>query len=236
MANTVGVIIPAYNEAQSIGLVLKSIPFEKVQQVVVVNNGSTDETAKKAREMGAKVVDAPMRGYGNACQTGIAYLLSLENPPEIIVFLDGDYSDYPEEISLLTRPIEVNQADLVIGSRVHGTRQKGALLPHQVFGNWLAVNLIRFMFGYKYSDLGPFRAIRGQSLKLLSMRDSTYGWTVEMQVKAAKYGLRVVEVPVRYRKRLGKSKVSGTIKGSFLAAYKIIFTIFKEKVTPLRQF
>ena len=236
MANTVGVIIPAYNEAQSLGLVLTSIPFEKVKQVIVVNNGSTDETAKIARQGGAQVVDAPLRGYGNACQAGVTYLESCENPPEIIVFLDGDYSDYPEEISLLTKPIETNQADFVIGSRVLGTRQKGALLPHQAFGNWLAVNLIRFMFGYKYSDLGPFRAIRSKSLQLLGMRDTTFGWTVEMQVKAAKYGLKVVEVPVRYRKRVGKSKVSGTIRGSFLAAYKIIFTIFKEKVTPLRQF
>jgi len=236
MEKTVAVIIPAFNEANSIGLVIQAIPCATVHHIVVCNNGSTDGTSKVARENGAIVVDEPQRGYGNACLAGIAYLKSLKNPPEIIVFLDGDFSDYPEELPRLTRPIIAGETDLVIGSRVKGKKEKGALLPHQAFGNWLAVNLIKIMFGYTYSDLGPFRAIRSQSLDLLDMRDTTYGWTVEMQVKAAKYGLSVLEIPVKYRKRIGKSKVSGTIKGSFLAAYKIIFTIFKEKLTPVRQF
>lgn len=236
MAKTIGVIIPAFNEAQSIGLVLEAIPGDLIQTVVVCDNGSTDDTAKIAMSAGAVVVHEPERGYGKACLAGITYLNQTDTPPDIVAFLDGDFSDFPEELPVVVEPILKDQADLVIGSRVLGKREQGALLPHQQFGNWLAVTLIRTLYGYTFSDLGPFRAIRRQDLVRLGMNDKNYGWTVEMQVKAAKYKLRCTEVPVNYRKRVGKSKVSGTVKGSLLAGYKIIFTIFKEKMTPLRQF
>lgn len=236
MAKTIGVIIPAFNEAQSIGLVLEAIPGDLIQTVVVCDNGSTDDTAKIAMSAGAVVVHEPERGYGKACLAGITYLNQTDTPPDIVAFLDGDFSDFPEELPVVVEPILKGQADLVIGSRVLGKREQGALLLHQQFGNWLAVTLIRTLYGYTFSDLGPFRAIRRQDLVRLGMKDKNYGWTVEMQVKAAKYKLRCTEVPVNYRKRVGKSKVSGTVKGSLLAGYKIIFTIFKEKMTPLRQF
>jgi glycosyltransferase involved in cell wall biosynthesis len=232
MATKIGVIIPAFNEEQSIGLVINAIPEELSKIVVVGNNGSTDQTAAVARKAGAVVVDESRKGYGNACLAGMAYLKTLETPPEIVVFLDGDFSDYPGEMSNLIRPIAENEVDLVIGSRVLGNRENGALLAHQRFGNWLAVSMLKWLYGYRFTDLGPFRAIRYDRLMQLDMQDRNFGWTVEMQVKAAKHGLKCTEVPVSYRKRVGTSKVSGTIKGSVMAGYKIIGTILREKFKP----
>jgi len=232
MATKIGVIIPAFNEEQSIGLVINAIPKELSKVVVVGNNGSTDQTAAVARKAGAVVVDEPRKGYGNACLAGMAYLKTLETPPEIVVFLDGDFSDYPGEMTNLIRPIVENELDLVIGSRVLGNRENGALLAHQRFGNWLAVSMMKWLYAYRFTDLGPFRAIRYDRLMQLDMQDRNFGWTVEMQVKAAKHGLKCTEVPVSYRKRVGTSKVSGTIKGSVMAGYKIIGTILREKFKP----
>jgi glycosyltransferase involved in cell wall biosynthesis len=232
MATKIGVIIPAFNEEQSIGLVINAIPEEVSKIVVVGNNGSTDQTAAVARKAGAVVVDESRKGYGNACLAGMAYLNTLETPPEIVVFLDGDFSDYPGEMTNLIRPIAENDVDLVIGSRVLGNRENGALLAHQQFGNWLAVSMLKWLYGYRFTDLGPFRAIRYDRLMQLDMQDRNFGWTVEMQVKAAKHGLKCTEVPVSYRKRVGTSKVSGTIKGSVMAGYKIIGTILREKFKP----
>ena len=215
------VVIPAYNEESAIGKVLADIPPDLVCQVVVVDNGSTDATAEVARSMGAKVVHEPRRGYGQACLTGIAAL----SDADIVVFLDGDYSDYPEEMPALVEPIRRDEADLVIGSRTLGQSEKGALMPQQRFGNALATWLIRLLFGVRYTDLGPFRAIRRQALERLHMVDCNFGWTVEMQIKAAQLGLRCCEIPVRYRPRLGISKISGTLSGSLRAGYKILWTI-----------
>ncbi|MDX5419732.1 MAG: glycosyltransferase family 2 protein [Hymenobacteraceae bacterium] len=223
------VIIPAYNEEDSIAHVIKAIPTGLVQEVIVVNNNSRDSTAVVARAAGATVLDEPKPGYGNACLKGIAY--AAEKPsderPDIIVFLDGDYSDYPEEMPMLLDPILQGQADMVIGSRAIGQREGGSMMPQQIFGNWLATSLLRWLYGVRYTDLGPFRAIRFDTLQQLGMRDRNYGWTVEMQAKAAKQKIRYTEVPVSYRKRIGVSKVSGTVKGSLLAGYKIILTIFR---------
>jgi len=232
MATKIGVIIPAFNEEQSIGLVINAIPEELSKIVVVGNNGSTDQTAAVARKAGAVVVDESRQGYGNACLAGMAYLKTLETPPEIVVFLDGDFSDFPGEMTNLIRPIAENEVDLVIGSRVLGNRENGALLAHQRFGNWLAVSMLNWLYRYRFTDLGPFRAIRYDRLMQLDMQDRNFGWTVEMQVKAAKHGLKCTEVPVSYRKRVGTSKVSGTIKGSVMAGYKIIGTILREKFKP----
>lgn len=198
-------------------------------EVIVVNNGSTDDTSATAARAGAVVLEETKRGYGNACLKGIAYLTAkpAELRPEVVVFLDGDFSDYPEELPSLTAPIFEKDFDLVIGSRVLGVRQKGSLTPQQVFGNWLATTLVRWMYKVRFTDLGPFRAIRFSKLLELEMKDPTYGWTVEMQVKAAKLGLRCTEVAVSYRKRIGISKVSGTLSGSVKAGYKILWTIFK---------
>lgn len=218
------VIIPAFNEEASIGLVLADIPEHVVSNTIVVNNNSTDRTAEVARNAGAIVVDEPQLGYGKACLTGIARANSLE--PEVIVFLDGDYSDFPEQLVDLVGEIKAGY-DLVIGSRNLGGAEKGALLPQARFGNRLAVTLIRWFFRQEYSDLGPFRAIRWNKLISLDMCDEDFGWTVEMQVKAARDGLKITEVPVRYRKRIGVSKVTGTISGTLKAGYKILYTIFK---------
>ncbi len=223
------VIIPAYNEEKSIAQVIQAIPKDLVTEIIVVNNNSTDNTAVVAQEAGATVLFAPEPGYGNACLTGIAYAIKkpLAERPGIIVFIDGDYSDYPEEMPLVIKPILENLADLVIGSRALGQREKGAMLPQQIFGNWLATTLLRIFYKTNYTDLGPFRAIRTEALLKLNMQDRTYGWTVEMQLKAAKNKIRSVEVPVRYRKRIGFSKISGTVKGTVMAGYKIIATIFR---------
>ncbi|MER2997717.1 glycosyltransferase family 2 protein [Pontibacter populi] len=224
----VNVIIPAYNEEHSIGKVVADIP-EFVTDVIVVNNNSSDRTAETASQAGATVLHEPKPGYGHACMKGITYAAAkpAETRPDIIVFLDGDFSDYPQEMDLLLKPIVDGTADMVIGSRVLGKREAGSLLPQQLFGNWLATKLLRLLYGVKYTDLGPFRAIKLDTLLKLNMQDRTYGWTVEMQAKAAKQNMRSVEVPVSYRKRIGVSKVSGTIKGTVLAGYKIIFTIFR---------
>ena len=223
----IAVIIPAYNEEASIGNVVRDIPSEWVQEVVVVSNASTDDTEKNASEAGATVLQEGRKGYGYACLKGISYLRELETPPNLVVFLDGDYSDYPEELPNVVRPILEEGMDMVIGSRVLGKREKGSLTPQQVFGNWLATTLIRWLYGIRFTDLGPFRAIRFEKLVELDMQDKTYGWTVEMQVKAAKNQFKCTEVPVNYRRRIGVSKVSGTVKGTILAGYKILWTIFK---------
>jgi glycosyltransferase involved in cell wall biosynthesis len=225
----INVIIPAYNEEKSIAKVVKAIPKALVQDVIVVNNNSSDATATVAANAGATVLHEPTPGYGNACLKGIAYAAAKpqESTPEIIVFLDGDFSDYPEELPNLIQPILDNKADMVIGSRALGKRESGAMMPQQIFGNWLATTLLKLLYGAKFTDLGPFRAIKLQTLLDLQMQDKNYGWTVEMQAKAAKNKIRYTEVPVNYRCRIGVSKVSGTVKGSIMAGYKIIFTIFK---------
>jgi glycosyltransferase involved in cell wall biosynthesis len=223
------VVIPAYNEENAVGKVVQAIPKQWVREIVVVNNNSNDQTPVVAKEAGATVVEQPLQGYGNACLKGLAYVATLSEPPEIILFLDADYSDYPEEAPLLIAPILDGEVDMVIGSRNLGKREKGAMTPQQIFGNWLATTLIKWMYGVKYTDLGPFRAIRYEALCQIDMQDKTYGWTVEMQVKAAKLGVRAKEVAVSYRNRIGHSKISGTIKGTVLAGYKIITTIIKYK-------
>ena len=223
------VIIPAYNEEESIGKVINDIPKDLVNEIVVVNNNSSDETHARAESAGATVLDETRMGYGHACLKGIEYAESkAENErPDIIVFLDGDYSDYPEEMRALVRPIIKDNMDMVIGSRNLGNSEQGALLPQQVFGNWLAITLIKFLYGMKFTDLGPFRAIKFDKFLQLNMTDTTYGWTVEMQVKAAKEKFKCAEVPVSYRKRIGVSKIAGTLSGSIKAGYKILWTIFK---------
>lgn len=221
------VIIPAFNEARSIGHVIGDIPDALVNEIIVVNNASKDETMLRAEQAGATVLDEPRRGYGQACLRGLEYLKELDTQPDIVVFLDADYSDSPDEMDVVVRPIMKDQADLVIGSRALGESEKGAMQPQQIFGNWLATRMIKLFYGVRFSDLGPFRAIRFDKLMQIDMQDKTFGWTVEMQVKAAKHGLSVTEVPVSYKKRIGVSKISGTISGTIKAGYKIIYTIFK---------
>ena len=223
----IDVIIPAFNEEASISRVIDHLPKDKIRHIVVANNGSTDNTRQNSIEAGAFVVDQKIRGYGIACLTAMAHLEKQEIKPDIIVFVDGDYSDYPEQLPLLTEPIEKDEADFVVGSRVLGNRQKGALLWQQKTGNAIATFLIRALYGYHFTDLGPFRAIRYKSLQQLKMQDTNFGWTAEMQVKAAKHKLRCKEVAVNYRKRIGVSKVSGTLTGSIKAGYKILFVVFK---------
>ena len=227
MGIIVDVIIPVYNEEDSIGKVISEIPDTMVRHVVVCNNGSKDGTAAVAESHGAIVVHQPEKGYGNACLKGMEYIANLEIKPDVIVFLDGDYSDYPSEMVDLIKPIVADNVDLVIGSRALGEMQSGAMMPQQIFGNWLATTLIRIVYKYEFTDLGPFRAVKYPVLMAMKMEDKTFGWTVEMQVKAAKMKLKTTEVAVRYRKRIGKSKVSGTIKGTILAGHKILWTIFK---------
>ena len=221
------VIIPAFNEENAVGSVVRDIPANLVDEVVVVNNNSSDQTAVEAARAGATVLNEPIQGYGRACLRGIAYAQNRQQKPDVVVFIDADYSDYPGEMTALVAPILSGEIDMVIGSRALGNRQRGSMTPQQVFGNWLATTLLRRLYGVRYTDLGPFRAIRFDSLIALDMQDTTYGWTVEMQLKAAKRGLRIREIPVNYRKRIGFSKISGTVKGTVLAGYKIITTIFK---------
>ncbi len=223
MPNKVSVIIPAYNEEQSIGLVLDALPKEIIHEILVVNNASTDKTETVAQNHGARVVDESRRGYGRACLAGIAQL----DNPDIVVFLDGDFSDFPEEIISLLKPIEESKADFVLGSRMILPESRKALLPQARYGNWLAVSMIRLFFGKSYTDLGPFRAIRYDSLKKLKMQDTNFGWTVEMQIKAVKENLSILEIPVRYRDRVGVSKITGTVSGTLRAGTKIIYTIIK---------
>jgi len=222
------VIIPAYNEEKSIAKVINDVPKNLVKEIIVSNNNSKDNTALEAKNAGATVVDALIPGYGNACLKGISYLKSKAKLQDIIVFIDGDYSDFPQEIVDIILPIQNKKADLVIGSRALGVKEKGSMTLPQKFGNWLATKLIKLFYGVKFTDLGPFRAISWENLMLIGMKDETYGWTVEMQIKAAKFNLQCVEVPVKYRKRIGTSKISGTLKGVILAGYKIIWMIFKN--------
>jgi len=219
----VEVVIPAYNEENSIAQVVAAIPARVVDRIIVVDNGSWDRTVETARNAGAYVVSEPRRGYGSACLRGIAEAAGAE----VVVFLDGDFSDDPSELPRLLEPIREQQIDLVIGSRVLGRNEPGALALHQRLGNRLACFLIRLLFGYTFTDLGPFRAIRGTALRQLAMQDPTFGWTVEMQVKAAIHGLRCCEVPVSYRKRIGQSKITGTVRGSLKAGAKILYTVFR---------
>ena len=223
--SNIAVIIPVLNEEASIGRVLSAIP-QWADDVIVVDNGSTDGTADAARAAGARVILEPRRGYGSACLAGIAALTE----PGVVVFLDGDFSDHPEEMHLLVDPIANGEGDLVVGSRTKGTREKGALTPQARFGNWLACALIRLFWRTTYTDLGPFRAIRTSSLRALHMADRDYGWTVEMQIKAARQGMRIQEAAVQYRRRIGRSKISGTVRGVVLAGTKILFTVFKLAV------
>ncbi len=223
----VAVIIPAYNEAPSISKVVNAIPLEINATIIVVNNGSTDNTVEEAIRAGAIVLDESRKGYGWACLKGIEY--ANEQQAEIMVFMDGDFSDFPSEMSILIEPIVAGKMDFVLGSRVLGERERGSLTPQQVFGNWLATRMIRIFYGARFSDLGPFRAIRSNTLNSLKMSDKTYGWTIEMQIKAAKKKLRFCEVPISYRKRIGVSKVSGTLKGTVLAGIKIIWAVFKYR-------
>jgi glycosyltransferase involved in cell wall biosynthesis len=221
------VIIPAFNEENGVGKVIEEIPKHLVSEIIVVNNASTDNTEQVALQKGATVLREPVAGYGRACLKGIDYLRKSKTPPDIVIFLDADHSDYPEEMIKLIEPIQRDGVDLVIGSRALGTKERGSMTPQQIFGNWLATRLLKLFYGVKFTDLGPFRAIQFNKLMELNMQDKTYGWTVEMQLKAAKLGMACVEVPVGYRKRIGFSKISGTVKGTLLAGYKIIITIFK---------
>jgi glycosyltransferase involved in cell wall biosynthesis len=223
----VAVIIPALNEEQAIGRVLQDIPRGSANQVIVVDNGSTDATAAVARSRGATVLCEAERGYGAACLAGLNALDPLTN---VVVFLDADYSDYPEEMEALLAPIFANEADLMIGSRTRHGSANSALSRQQIWGNRLATTLIRWRFGHRFTDLGPFRAIRRDALEALGMKDRGYGWTVEMQVKAMRAGLRVTEVPVRYRPRIGQSKISGTLRGAVSAGVKILYTIAKYSI------
>ena len=223
------VIIPAFNEQNAVCLVIGEIPRDWVNEVIVVNNGSTDNTVEQASQCGATVLEEPYKGYGKACLKGMEYLRQSLDKTDIVVFIDADHSDFPAQLPELVKPIIEDRADLVIGSRVLGKKEKGAMTIQQTFGNWLATKLLRRIYGANFTDLGPFRAIRYEKLLQLDMRDKTYGWTVEMQVKAAKQKLRCTEVPADYRRRIGKSKVSGTIKGTILAGYKILWTIFKYR-------
>jgi len=223
----VRVIIPAFNEQDALGKVLDEIPVDLVREIIVVDNASTDNTAQIAINLGVTLLKESRKGYGNACLKAIDYIASLDEPTDIVVFLDADYSDYPRKMNQLLKPIVKDNYDLVIGSRALGDKERGSMTIYQVFGNWLATKLIGIFYHIKFTDLGPFRAIKFDKLILLSMQDKNYGWTVEMQIKAAKHKLRCVEVPADYRKRIGFSKVSGTLKGTILAGYKIIWTIFK---------
>ncbi|HXG17513.1 MAG TPA: glycosyltransferase family 2 protein [Methylomirabilota bacterium] len=227
----IAVLIPALNEEATLPTVLADLPTEVIDEVVVIDNGSSDHTVQVAHASGATVLSEPRRGYGSACLAGIEYLRAKR--PDIVVFLDADYSDHPDELPTIVRPIVAGECDLVIGSRTKGKAEPGALLLQARFGNALATLLIRLLYGFSYSDLGPFRAIRFSSLLELGMIDRTYGWTVEMQIKAIRQKLRIAEVPVRYRKRAGgESKVSGTIKGTVLAGCKILWTVFRYAWKP----
>jgi glycosyltransferase involved in cell wall biosynthesis len=226
----VAVVIPALNEAASIGLVLRDLP-RWIDWVVVVDNGSTDGTAEAAARHRAEVVREDRRGYGSACQAGVEAI----GECDIVIFLDGDYSDHPEEAALLVDPIAEGTADLVIGSRAAGNSEPGSLTPQQRIGNALACFLMRLLWRAPYTDLGPFRAIRRTRLQELDMRDRSYGWTIEMQIKAVRRGLRVTEVPVSYRRRIGSSKVSGTVRGTVGASYKILGMIARHAISPARS-
>ena len=219
----ISVIIPAYNEEASIGKMLDEMPWKLFSEVIVVANACTDATAQAAKAQRARVVEEPRMGYGQAVQTGIA----AANSPDIFIFMDGDASDFPQEIPLVLQPILEDTADFVVGSRTLGTAEKGSLLLQSRMGNALATHVIKWRYGVTYTDLAPFKAICAKDLAALNMTDTTYGWNIEMQIKAAREGLRIKEVPVSYRKRIGQSKVSGTLKGTLLASCKILYTLGK---------
>ena len=227
-SGSVAVIIPALNEERSLSLVLNALPRHEVDRIVVVDNGSTDATARVAREAGAETVHEPVRGYGQACQTGLAALT--DHPPDIVVFLDADFSDHPEELSQLLEPIRARRADLVLGARVAQRREPGAIPRHTLWGNRLVTTLLRWRWDVRFADLGPFRAIRWPALQRLGLEDRDFGWNVEMQIRATRVGLRVAEVPVSYRRRIGRSKISGTTVGSVRAGVKILWTVLLQAV------
>ena len=222
------VIIPAYNEADSISFVIRDIP-PSVDEVIVVSNNSTDDTEVNAKKAGATVLIENQKGYGYACLKGMDYIARLDvtKQPDIVVFLDGDYSDYPEELTQIVQPILNDNIDFVVGARVKDLREAGSMTGPQIFGNWLATSLMKLFFRSTFTDLGPFRAIKYDKLLGLKMEDKTYGWTVEMQLKALKQKLSYREIPVNYKNRIGVSKVSGTIKGAIFAGVKILVWIFK---------
>lgn len=226
MKAAVNVIIPALNESAAISKVIGDIP-DFVQEIIVVDNGSTDTTAEMAKNAGATVLYESKKGYGNACLKGLDYLKNSDQKTDIVVFLDGDYSDYPEQMSDVIAPITDNNMDFVLGSRKKNLSEKGAMQPQQRFGNWLATRLMTLFFNSEFTDLGPFRAIKYEVLNSLDMRDQTYGWTVEMQLKILKQKFTYCEIPVKYRNRIGVSKVSGTLKGTIFAGVKILSWIFK---------
>jgi len=227
MTFNVDVIIPTLNEQNGVGLVIKELPNEFIRDIYVVDNGSTDNTPITAKNHGAIVLFEENKGYGYACLKGINYIKEqAKTLPDAIIFIDGDHSDYPEQASELIE--KLNQGyDMVIGSRTRGKMEKGSMTIAQVFGNWLASRLIKLFYGISYTDLGPFRIIKWDSLMQINMQDKTYGWTVEMQLKAAKLKMKTCEITVNYRNRIGTSKISGTVKGTILAGYKIITTIFR---------
>ena len=226
MKEAINVIIPARNESAAISKVIGDIP-DFVQEIIVVDNGSSDPTAEVAKNAGASVLHEPQKGYGHACLKGLDYLKNLNKKTDIVVFLDGDYSDYPEQMSDIIAPIIEKNIDFVLGSRKKNLSEKGAMQPQQRFGNWLATRLMFLFFNSKFTDLGPFRAIKYEVLNSLDMKDQTYGWTVEMQLKILKQKFTYCEIPVKYRNRIGVSKVSGTLKGTIFAGVKILIWIFK---------
>ena len=228
--SNVWVVMPVYNEEASLPLVLGDLP--RVGRVIVVDNGSTDRSAGVARQHGATVISEPRRGYGSACLAGLAAIQSgllSADIPEVVVFLDGDYSDHPDQLPDLVEPILDGQVDFVVGSRMRGERESGAMLPQALFGNRLACFLMWLFWGARFTDLGPFRAISWESLQQLGMSDQNFGWTVEMQIKSRVAKLRTLEIPVRYRRRIGTSKISGTINGTVRAGYKILYTIARYR-------
>ena len=226
LMSIIKVIIPAFNEEDSIHHVINDIP-DIVNEIIVVSNNSSDNTETNAKKAGATVLTEFQKGYGYACLKGMDYIDKQNEKPDIIVFLDGDYSDYPEELTKIVRPIIEDDIDFVVGGRVKELREKGAMTFPQIFGNWLATSLMRLFFRSRFTDLGPFRAIKYNKLLELKMQDKTYGWTVEMQLKALKQKFTYEEIPVNYRNRIGVSKVSGTIKGAIFAGVKILWWIFK---------
>lgn len=220
------VIIPAFNEEGSIGHVIRAIP-NMVNEIIVISNNSTDNTGQVAQTAGATVLNESRKGYGYACLKGLDYIATKDNQPDIVVFLDGDYSDYPEELPKIVSPILKKNIDFVVGARIKSLREPGSMTFPQIFGNWLATFLMRVFFRSTFTDLGPFRAIKYEKLLQLHMVDKTYGWTVEMQLKVLKHKMTYTEIPVRYRNRIGVSKVSGTVKGAIFAGIKILGWIFK---------
>ena len=226
MNSLIKVIIPAYNEEKSIAKVIQDLP-SIVDEIVVVNNNSSDKTGEEAKKNGVTVLTEKRRGYGYACLKGMSYLKSQTTPPDIVVFLDGDYSDYPEELTKSVAPMIADRIDFVIGARSKKLREKGSMTAVQIFGNWLATRLMSWFYNSKFTDLGPFRAIKYDKLIALQMEDKTYGWTVEMQLKALKKKYSYTEIPLKYRNRIGISKVSGTLKGAIFAGIKILYWIVK---------